>query len=55
MSVRAELQDTGEGPDLFGLLFPDEDPGGDDDFFFSDGNDLMEGLLSEQDVSTILL
>lgn len=51
MSVMEELQDTGEGPDLFGLLFPDEAPG-DDDLFFSDGNNLMEGLLSEQDVST---
>ncbi|XP_058245833.1 cAMP responsive element binding protein 3-like 3 like [Hemibagrus wyckioides] len=48
MSLSEELQDT-EGPDLFGLLFPDEDTG-DDDLFFSDGNNLMEDLLSEQDM-----
>ncbi|KAB5567964.1 hypothetical protein PHYPO_G00238830 [Pangasianodon hypophthalmus] len=47
MSLGEELQDM-RGPDLFGLLFPDEDPG-DDDLFFSDGNNLMEGLLSEQE------
>ncbi|MCJ8735479.1 hypothetical protein PDJAM_G00247660 [Pangasius djambal] len=52
MSLGEELQDM-QGPDLFGLLFPDQDPG-DDDLFFSDGNNLMEGLLSEQDVSTAL-
>lgn len=52
MSLSEELQDT-EGPDLFGLLFPDEDAG-DDDLFFSDGNNLMEDLLSDQDVSTAL-
>lgn len=48
MSLREALQDS-EGPDLFGLLFPDEDPGA-DDFFFSDGSNLIEGLLSEQDM-----
>lgn len=52
MSLTAELQ-ASEGPDLFGLLFPGEDPG-DDDLFFSEGSDLIEGLLSEQDVSTAL-
>lgn len=52
MSLMEELQDT-DSPDLFGLLFPHEDPG-DDDLFFSEGNNLMEDLLSEQDVSTAL-
>ncbi|GAA6065163.1 cAMP responsive element binding protein 3-like 3 like, partial [Tachysurus ichikawai] len=47
MSLSEELQDK-EGSDLFALLFPDEHHG-DDDFFFSDGNNLMEDLLSEQD------
>ncbi|KAK2840553.1 hypothetical protein Q7C36_012132 [Tachysurus vachellii] len=52
MSLSEELQDT-EGSDLFALLFPDEHPG-DDDFFFSDGNNLMEDLLSEQDMLSAL-
>lgn len=37
--------------DLLGLLFQAESDGADDPFF-SDGSVLMEGLFSEQDVST---
>ncbi|KAF5895813.1 cyclic AMP-responsive element-binding protein 3-like protein 3, partial [Clarias magur] len=46
MSLSDELQET-EGADVFGLLFPDP---GDDDFFFSEGTDLIDGLLSEHDM-----
>ncbi|KAI5096933.1 cyclic AMP-responsive element-binding protein 3 [Silurus meridionalis] len=48
MSQSDELQDT-EAADLFGLLFPDEDPG-DDDLFFYDGKNLIEDPLSDQDI-----
>ncbi|KAM9474840.1 cAMP responsive element binding protein 3-like 3 like [Clarias gariepinus] len=46
MSLSDELQET-EGADVFGLLFPDP---GDDDLFFSEGTNLIDGLLSEHDM-----
>ncbi|XP_026883438.1 cAMP responsive element binding protein 3-like 3 like [Electrophorus electricus] len=48
MSITDEIPDV-DSADLFGLLFHDEDPGN-NGLFFSDGSNLIEDLLSEQDM-----
>lgn len=45
MSLSEEMENT----DLLGLIFPDEDPGS-GDLFLTEGNNLLDDLLSEQDV-----
>uniref|UniRef100_A0A673G6D2 Cyclic AMP-responsive element-binding protein 3-like protein 4 n=1 Tax=Sinocyclocheilus rhinocerous TaxID=307959 RepID=A0A673G6D2_9TELE len=48
----SEVSEDMENTDLLGLIFPDEDPGS-GDLFLTEGNNLLEDLLSEQD--TLLL
>ncbi|KAK2898725.1 hypothetical protein Q8A67_010143 [Cirrhinus molitorella] len=45
MSVSEDMDST----DLLGLIFPDEDPGS-GDLFLPEGNNLLDDLLSEQDI-----
>ncbi|XP_043103556.1 cAMP responsive element binding protein 3-like 3 like [Puntigrus tetrazona] len=45
MSVSEDMENT----DLLGLIFPDEDPGS-GDLFLTEGNNLLDDLLSEQDM-----
>ncbi len=48
MSVSEDMENT----DLLGLIFPDEDPGY-GDLFLTEGNSLLDDLLSEQDVRNL--
>lgn len=48
MSVSEDMENT----DLLGLIFPDEDPGS-GDLFLTEGNNLLDDLLSVQDVCNL--
>lgn len=48
MSVSEDM----ENADLLGLIFPDEDPGS-GDLFLTEGNNLLDDLLSGHDVGNL--
>ncbi len=48
MSVSEDMENT----DLLGLIFPDEHPGS-GDLFLTEGNNLLDDLLSVQDVCNL--
>lgn len=48
MSVSEDMENT----DLLGLIFPDEDPGA-GDLFLTEGNNLLDDLLSGHDVRNL--